>query len=631
MKKNKLFLLLIMALLVIIPGSVKAFNVSVGGDCHVGTGVTPSGTAEQLCYTAVEREITFITSSANQKYFCLQEDRYLDEAVYNDTPIATYSNSGHACAVYNALRAGTITIANLRTAMGNTDQGYINFDITANGPNYTVTSVTPGSAADTYVKIQQAIWSLNNPSATCATPYEDSNTIGKINSLTATQLTKDNPTDEYMYSKITVSKNGAVTNYTPAVTGVQGAIISSNKTAAGAVEGALTGNEFYVLIPANATPTGTINVTANGVYTKASVTNVTIEEYRSNVTRNQTLGRLGATITRTTGNTSASVKLVSSPVIDFKVCKTDSKTGDPLSGVKFHVTSKDSSTAFDLITGPDGCAIKEDINKTEYTVTEVTVPNGYAKMKDISWNCENTPSGGVCKVEATNTPITLKVKKIEQDHPEQGLVGAKMQILDKDGHVFDEWTSVTEDHVVGKNIPFGKYILREEEAPDGYVISTEIEFEIKEDSYVVGNETKQYGDDAIVTVTMIDDVTKVSILKVNEEGNPLAGAVLRIELEDGTPVGEEWTTTEQPKVFTKLSFGTYYLVEVSAPEGYILQEERIPFTISQTAPDQEVVLQNHSVPDTAASKSALLLSFAMLDIALGIAIILYVRKRKVTE
>ena len=47
MKKNKLFLLLIMALLVIIPGSVKAFNVSVGGDCHVGTGVTPSGTAEQ--------------------------------------------------------------------------------------------------------------------------------------------------------------------------------------------------------------------------------------------------------------------------------------------------------------------------------------------------------------------------------------------------------------------------------------------------------------------------------------------------------------------------------------------------------------------------------------------------------
>ena len=133
------------------------------------------------------------------------------------------------------------------------------------------------------------------------------------------------------------------------------------------------------------------------------------------------------------------------------------------------------------------------------------------------------------------------------------------------------------------------------------------------------------------SITMIDDVTKVSILKVDDAGNPLTGAVLRIELEDGTPVGEEWTTTNEAKVFTKLEFGTYYLVEVSAPEGYILQEERIPFTISQTAPDQEIVMQNHSVPDTAASKSALLLSFAMLDIALGIAIILYVRKRKVTE
>ena len=131
---------------------------------------------------------------------------------------------------------------------------------------------------------------------------------------------------------------------------------------------------------------------------------------------------------------------------------------------------------------------------------------------------------------------------------------------------------------------------------------------------------------------MVDEVTRFSVLKVNAEtGEPLVGAVLRIEKEDGTVVQEEWTTTAEPKEFTKMEFGTYYLVEVSAPEGYLLQEERQPFTISQTSQDQQVVIKNVEVPNTAANKSALLISFAMLDIALGIAIILYVRKRKVTE
>ena len=74
-----------------------------------------------------------------------------------------------------------------------------------------------------------------------------------------------------------------------------------------------------------------------------------------------------------------------------------------------------------------------------------------------------------------------------------------------------------------------------------------------------------------------------------------------------------------------------YLVELEAPEGYVLQEERTPFVISHSSEDEQVVIENHAVPSTAANKSALLISFAMLDIALGIAILLYVRKRKAME
>lgn len=635
MKKKGLFLLLLMALM-IIPLKSKAFTVDPAGICNVSGGQQANGTPKQICYTGVSREITFITSNEtpNQKYFCLQEDKELNGATYGDTAIHTYSNEGYACAVYQLLDEGSITLTNLKTAIGGSDSGVINFSVTADDlSHYTLSTVSAGSAADTYVKIQQKIWNTS-ANATCSTSYSEPKVEPKIEAnLAATTLTKDSEGDEYMYSKITVTKNSAVSSYVVSLQNAPaGTILSSNKTTAGAIEGTtLTANEFYVLVPSTATNVN-ITVKASHTYQSTALTNVTVDEYKSGDASNQTLGKLSITTTTTNKTTSGQIKLTSNPVIDFKVCKTDSKTGAKMAGVTFHVTSADGSTTFDLTTGSDGCAVKENVKQAKYTVSEVAAPNGYVKMANTSVDCSSTIIGTTCPCDAKNTPIVLKVKKIDRDNQEQGLVGAKMQILDKDGHVFDEWTSVLTDHIVNKNIPFGKYILREEEAPAGYIISTEIEFEIKADSYIIGNETKQYGDDAIVTVTMIDDVTKVSILKIDAAtGTPLVGAKLRIELEDGTPVGEEWVTDGNPKVFTKMAFGTYYLVEVEAPEGYVLQEERQSFTISQTAPEQEIVIENHVVPNTAAAKSALLISFAMFDVALGIAIILYVRKKQVTE
>lgn len=636
MKKRNLILLLILALIMVIPANIKAFSVEVAGNCNNAQGTTATGTAAQLCYVGTTRHITFITSTANQKYFCLQENKLLNEATYSDTAANTYTNSGYACAVYSALRdSNGITIDSLKGAIGNVNEGTLNFNnntLTV-GSNYTVASVTPGSPADVYVKIQQAIWANGmSESTTCTHPYvETVASAPAINSLSATALAQDTATDTYYYSKVTVNKNSSVSSYNVTLTNAPtGTIISSNKTAGGQINGAITAAEFYVLVPATATPLTTqITVKAEATYPRRKVTNAVLTEYTSNDTTNQTLGKLNVRIEEEIALTNATANITNSS-INFQICKKDSKTNLAMSGVGFRVTSEDNSVTFDLTTGTDGCATKTNIKKAKYVIHELATPNGYKKGADYTLDCTSKESGTTCKYDALNTPITLKVRKLDDSN--EPLKDARMQILDKDGNVFDEWTTVLEDHIVNKNIPFGKYILREEEAPAGYVISTEIAFEIKEDSYIVGGVTKPYGDDAIVTVTMIDKVTKVSILKTNAEtGEPLVGATLRIEDADGNPVTDEWVSTAEPQVFTKLPFGTYYLVEVAAPEGYVLQEERIEFTISQSSPESEVVIENHEVPNTASAKSALLISFAMLDIALGIAIILYVRKRKLTE
>ena len=101
--------------------------------------------------------------------------------------------------------------------------------------------------------------------------------------------------------------------------------------------------------------------------------------------------------------------------------------------------------------------------------------------------------------------------------------GAKLQVIDKDGTVVEEWISTKEEHVI-YGLPEGSYTLHEELAPyeDGYVSASDVMFEVKED----GSVTK---------VEMKDEYSKVEISKTDlTTGKELEGAKLQIIRKDGT-------------------------------------------------------------------------------------------------
>ena len=83
-----------------------------------------------------------------------------------------------------------------------------------------------------------------------------------------------------------------------------------------------------------------------------------------------------------------------------------------------------------------------------------------------------------------------------------------------------------------------------------------------------------------------------------------------------------------------LKKGIYYLKEVSAPKGYAVLKDPIKINVDDSFKSIVLVLENElevDVPDTLSSRSALLIVISMFDIALGIGIINYVKKNKVTE
>ena len=85
------------------------------------------------------------------------------------------------------------------------------------------------------------------------------------------------------------------------------------------------------------------------------------------------------------------------------------------------------------------------------------------------------------------------------------LPGAKLQIINSNDVVVEEWTSTTEEHIVWA-LPDGKYTLREITAPYGYDVAEDIQFEIKENG--VSNSVEMKNKPITVGTTALDDATQ---------------------------------------------------------------------------------------------------------------------------
>lgn len=174
------------------------------------------------------------------------------------------------------------------------------------------------------------------------------------------------------------------------------------------------------------------------------------------------------------------------------------------------------------------------------------------------------------------------------------LPGAKMELycLSTSGSktLIDQWTSGDTPHAVRLNP--GRFSLHEDLAPAGYAVSLDIPFTVREDLTVQldGDTGQLEGDTLIVT----DKPLTVKFAKVDENGNPLAGAVLTLtDKTTGTEI-DRWTTTTEPHEITYQTDGgtvlvaghTYLLHEESAPEGYLLAEDvEFVFNGDGTIPD----------------------------------------------
>ena len=244
----------------------------------------------------------------------------------------------------------------------------------------------------------------------------------------------------------------------------------------------------------------------------------------------------------------------------FIVKKIDSETKEPLAGVQFKIWrdgillgdyTTDENGRIEIKNAPAGTyKVQEAKTLKEYILNDEVLEIEHTTAKDTELTVENARLPGLLiqKIDAeTRKPLkdaVFQIKKANGDMVKEDI------ITGEDGTAFIE------------GLEAGDYIVTEITAPGGYLIDSNphpVSLEEGKTYTLTLENTRLPG----LLIKKIDSQTK----------KPLQGAVFKITRGDGSVVRESVTTDADGVIhLPELDTGTYIITEVSAPDGYAIDE-----------------------------------------------------------
>ena len=159
----------------------------------------------------------------------------------------------------------------------------------------------------------------------------------------------------------------------------------------------------------------------------------------------------------------------------IEITKTSLTDGKELEGAKLQVTDESGKVVDSWTSGKEAHIIKELVVGQKYTLTETKPADGYVTAESITFTVEDTAKSQ--KIEMKDDVTKVEISKTDISGKE--LPGAKLTILDKDGKTVESWTSEEKPHYI-EMLPIGEYTLREESAPDGYLVAEDVKFTVED-------------------------------------------------------------------------------------------------------------------------------------------------------
>ena len=322
----------------------------------------------------------------------------------------------------------------------------------------------------------------------------------------------------------------------------------------------------------------------------------------------------------------------------FKI-KDDNYSFDkmPLSLVKFNIyasediISPDGTTIYyrkgtrvdRLTTNEDGYVISKKLPLGKYYLVETKTNSNYILNKEkYYFELKETDATTPIVLECYETINYLRngnLEIIKKDADNRKVVpNTKIEIYTENDELIYTGMTNEDGKIILNKLPIGKYYIIETVASDGYRINSEkVYFEIKRNNQNVK-----------VTLKNEKIKSKVIIHKVDESNNSLNGVHINI-YDENDKIIYKGVTDKDGNIEVELSYGKYYYKEISTIDGYIINDEKVYFNITNDNETFEFNLVNIKkeieVPNTGTNKQNFLLP--NLLIILGILLNIYGKKK----
>lgn len=290
----------------------------------------------------------------------------------------------------------------------------------------------------------------------------------------------------------------------------------------------------------------------------------------------------------------------------FELTKVDAvDSSKKLQGATFELYWNNGATREkidELTTGEDGKIAKGDLLPGDYELVEVVAPEFYqldATPIPFTIVENQTQIITLTKSNAMGTGGKLVVTKVNaKDH--SVLSGIEFELRDRSNAIIDTKVTDLNGVIEFDNLPYGPYTLVETKA-EGYVIE-QPETLVS----IIKPETQ-------LTIENKENDRSVKLIKYNSgRTQHLQGAVFELQAQTALmDANGNWefhkvtgldeatlTTNQQGEIVLKdLDINKYQLVEIKAPNGYVLDPTPIPFEITNTQTEAVVVEKtNQAIP-----------------------------------
>ena len=354
----------------------------------------------------------------------------------------------------------------------------------------------------------------------------------------------------------------------------------------------------------------------------------------------------------------------------LKVIKIDSETGNtiPVAGIKFKIFDVENNEYVCQVTDKEQCVF--ETNDEGILLTPLPLESGTYRLEEQDqkldgylWNSEaleftigddstlinDDVFGAIVEVEFENTQVKGKVEInktgeeliIEDDsyHYEKiKLEGAEFELRANEDIIVGGKTYYKKGELVTilvtdkdgyasiDNLPLGKYTLKEIKSANSNVLDPNTyEFELVYED--------QYTEVVYKTFTLDNKYPKGELEFTKTDlvtGDPLPDTKIEIFTEDGVKVFEGRTDENGKIIITDLPVGKYFILESDAPDGYILNEEKLWFSITENGEIVKADMTNEKiveVPNTLQEKDILIEIISATLLLSGIGIIIYAKKK----